>query len=566
MTPEIKVTSGELREGNSIVLSIDFTGDKINCFYKNKRFSAFAEKNIKWDNITQEYYYESDGGVFYESLNSNDLSIRELVVGRLFCKFSYTNLQGVTFEVKKVFQVLPNYNIIISEDIVKDSTQTIYNEHYLDNVVTSFAFSHDSSTISTSGNEASKHMSISGYFTLTTTINWTSAKYSNGQSIVWNSSPADKLTTTNLGYFGGGIISNNSLNEVVVSKYLVKENLSEHINLSIDFGKSIDNTLDAPLRGFFYDKGTYNYTFEGSNRIETVELDYGDGSKEILNEVNFSKVKIYKKSGDYTIKYTVNTIHELPEITYRQNVFIVKQITVDPFFGSFFKNLFISDLYKSKGFDDICTAWGYQMDRLYNETQALLTSLDVDTIDNKFLSHFAATYGDFEEIYKKIGFSSFTKDLIGDAKFDYLADYDFFDRFKFGDLTSSEKEEFVWYIKNSKKRLTTKGTPASLEDIVSNFCLVATVKELWTRFNNNQENKYLVDEIFDGNYSETNTGITCNNVSMPMVDNENNFILNSRENSYIEINTRDNVNVAYYTDSSEVVSIDGKQYLKINPA
>jgi hypothetical protein len=563
--PEIKKTKGEFREGDVITLSIDFTGDALSSFYTEKRFTAFAERDVKWDTITEEYYYELDKGEIFESLNSDDLEVAELVAGRLFVRFMYKDLQGNEHEITEVTQILPKRETVISEDIIEDYETTFGNVQSFYNVDTTFTFSNDASVMMTSGSSVSKTFDVGGYYVLTVDTDWTNLEYSNGDKVVWDSSPADLLASTPGGYFGGGSIDNQTLVESVTSNYLVKENLEREIKLDTSFSKSFDNNINAPMRGVLVDNSTYTYTLEGDNRIEYVEIDFGDGEKTRMYDINFEKTHIYKRSGVHDLKYTVQTIHELPEITYRQTISNTIQVEVDPFFYKFFTSLMDSGIYNGPGFEDLCKSWGIQMDRLYGETQTFIDSIDSNNIDDKFITSFATTYGDFPEIYEKIGFKENSKKYDNDKRFDTFASYSFFDRVGSGDLTSEEKQQFVRYIQETKDRLGGKGTPATLEKVISFFALTANIKELWTRFEyQDQERRIYLDEVFDGGETENHTKITSNRISMPGTDNEDNLISNRRDTSYIEINTFDNVKNEYFTDSSEVVTKNGKKYLKLS--
>jgi hypothetical protein len=558
---DIIVTEGELRQGESITLTIDFSGNYISSFYTNKRFIAFAERNVKWDTFTEEYYFEADEGIFFEALNSNDLRVTELVAGRLFTKVTYTDLQGNDVEIKKVFQVLPSRTITIPSETVAGQTATFKNENSYDSVVTTYQFSHDSSTVTVSGGNADKVVANSGYYVVNIGIDWTNSEYSNGDPIVWDSNPVDLLTIPS-GYFGGGSIDNQTVTEAVSGRYLIKEDLSQKFSFDMKFTKSFDNEITAPLKGYLIDNNTYDYSFEGDDRIEYVEIDFGDGEKVRSYQIGDDLIHTFKRSGQYVIKFIINTVHELPEITYRQSITHRTTVDIEPFFFKMFASLFESSIYNSDGFRDLCFAWGSQMDRLYNETQTFMDSIDSNNIDNKFLPSLAATFGDFPEIYEKIGFREFSTELEDDKRFDLFSSYNFFDRIKTGDLTSEEKQQFVRYIQETKDRLAGKGTPASLEQIVSFFALEATVKELWTRFENQEVKAGIyLDEVFDGGKTENDTKLTFRRVSMPQTDNEDNFISDRTDTSYIEINTFDNVYNTYYTPDSNMVNKEGKQFL-----
>jgi len=561
---DVIVTEGELRQGESITLTIDFSGNTISSFYTNKRFVAFAERNVKWDTVTSEYYYSVDEGIFFEALNSNDLRVTELVAGRLFTKFTYTDLQGNDLQITKVFQVLPSTTIMIPSETIAGETSTFKNENSYENVITTFDFSHDTSSITIGGESIDKVVADSGYYVVNIGVDWSNAEYSDGDPIVWDSNPIDLMTISG-GYFGGGSIVNQTVTESISGRYLIKEDLTQKFSFDMKFTKSFDNEVTAPLKGLLLDNNQYEYSFEGDNRIEYVEIDFGDGEKIRSYEIGEDLSHTFKRSGKYTIKFIVNTVHELPEITYRQSITHKVTVEIEPFFFKFFASLFESSIYNSDGFRDLCFAWGSQMDRLYNETQTFMDSIDSNNINNKFLPSFALTFGDFPEIYEKIGFREFSKELEGDKRFDFFASYNFFDRIKTGDLLPTEKQQFVRYIQETKDRLSGKGTPASIEHIISFFALEATVKELWTRFENQEVGSGIfLDEVFDGGKTENNTKLTFKRVSMPETDNEDNFISDRTDTSYIEINTFDNVYNTYITDESEIVTRNGEKYIRLN--
>jgi hypothetical protein len=103
-------------------------------------------------------------------------------------------------------------------------------------------------------------------------------------------------------------------------------------------------------------------------------------------------------------------------------------------------------IYKdSQGLKDIADSWGLQMDRVYKDAQQIIESIDIDKVNDRFVSHYFDTYGDSEAISKKIGFRSYSQNL--DARFDFFNDYNFFERLTDGKITKSEKAEFVEYLK-----------------------------------------------------------------------------------------------------------------------
>jgi hypothetical protein len=563
---EIVLKSGDLREDGRVELTCDFGGDAIHNLYTNKKWIVFFERNVKWDSFDNEYYYENEvDGTIFSANESNDILVTNLKVGRLFCKFEYTDLREQDHVIYNVFQVKPNLELIFHESIQgqKSDIEINYN---LKNIRTDIYYGHNYSEVSDLDGKVSYTPERDGYFDYTVNVIWSNAKYNNDDDVIWESVPENKLTIPD-GYFGGGVKkSNQEYYEVIRGKYLIKENIEDNIDFDISFSESVDNTIDAPLRGYFNDESNYGYDFEnGIHRIEYIILDFGDGDVRKSYNINQFMDKTYKRSGEYNLTLEINTIHELEEITYRQKLSHTIKVTVDPFFGTFTKNLFNKTLFNSEGFNDMMNAWGAQMDRLYNEIQVLLESMDVEALDKKFIRSYAATYGDFEYIYRKIGFTSLSNVLESEDRFSYFKDYDIFERIETGDLTDQEKREFINYIQHTRERLVTKGTPVSIERIIANFALKAKVKELWTTYTgNDEESKIKIDEIFDGNKTINNTGITFKNVSMPYVDNEDNLIVDSKENSFIKINTIDNITVSYINDDTEKFEKNGETYFKIN--
>jgi hypothetical protein len=99
---EIALQSGELREGSSVDLFVDFSTDVTAHLHTNQYFLVFSEKNIKYDQYQERYYYETDDdGTIFESFNSMDIQITKLVPGRLFCLYQYRDAFNVFHEFFK---------------------------------------------------------------------------------------------------------------------------------------------------------------------------------------------------------------------------------------------------------------------------------------------------------------------------------------------------------------------------------------------------------------------------------------------------------------------------------
>jgi hypothetical protein len=582
--PEIKVIDGELIEGNTIELLADFTGDIISNLHPYKKWTVFAEKNIKYDTVEEKYFYEEDKGTLYEAYDQDNIQILNLIPGRLFCRFEYTDFYNNDKETSFVFTVLPQTDIRYDEDLVEGQIGEFSSILNIENVGVEWTFGDDGSILS--GTNVSKQFDIEGYHDINTRFDFTTSEYQDGSHIVWASEPDDKLAFISLGFFGneialdpGGTMGESiSAANVPVSsitsdisgtdtssisgQMLVRTDLDDLIDLDVQFSKSVDGTIDAPLQIVFDDKSVYSIEVggEGIDQIQFTELDFGDGNSIKSTDLDFVFTKLYQRSGVYNGVYRINTIH------YRDGGPPYKQIkefeftvTVDPFFTKWWKDHFPTNIYNSEGFKDLASAWGVQMDRLYNETQVLLDSIDIEQIDNKFLAHYAATYGDFPEVYERVGFSGFAENI--GERFNQFVTYNFFDRLEGGNLLPQEKQEFINYIQSSKNRLRTKGTPVSIERAIAQFFLDAKVVELWTDSFEVKAFVPITDEVFGGDSISNNTGIRVRALSTPTSDNENNTYLNSNQNSYIEINTVNRNDIQYYTSTSQTEIIDGVEYV-----
>jgi hypothetical protein len=553
--PSIDILEGELRDGSALELIVDFRDDALS-FLHRKKFVAFSERYVKYDQFKQQYYYEEGKGVVYESIDADNLYIDKLIVGRLFVMFNYTNIYNETFVISKVFRVLPTINVNIEPDIKTNNVSLFKIESNVENLSAKWDFDND---VVVYGNNVYNNFSVDGYSNVSINLDYSNLLYKDKSIVIWDSYPENKLTTGVNGYFGGGVINPTIVEESVTQSFLVKYNLDDSLDLNIDISSNGDNEYTAPLRSLITDNSIYNLT--GDNAIEYTIIDFGDGDIRKSVDINFKFYKLFKRSGKYDITYTVYTKHKLFDGSfYRQNKIFNTSITINPFFGRFFKQQFVGSLYNSDGFNDLASAWGTQMDRLYNDTQRLLESIDIENIDDKFLSSLASTYGDFYEIYSKIGFSSFTRER--DDVFGYLKDYNFFNRIHQGDLLDEEKQEFIFYIKHCINNLRIKGTSESIEKAISNFGLIAKVHELWVTTFKPRTNEPILDEVFN-NDLQTNTGISYKQISSPSSDNNNCIIVNNKFNSYIEINSATTSKTVYVTEDTEVTFINGVPYLAI---
>lgn len=554
--PTIEILEGQLTDGKSLELLVDFTDDALS-FSHTKKFIAFSERNIKYDQFKEQYYYDEGKGVVYESTDADNLYIDKLVTGRLFVLFKYTTIYGNSYTLSKVFNVLPEVIIVVGDNIIADSLASFNVTSNIENISASWYF--DDQLIV--GNDIERIFVNDGYQSVTVVLDCTDLKYKNNDDVVWFSTPENKLVNITSGYFGGGTVVKDNLYLQVPTTFLVKYNLAEKINLNINISANSEGNYIAPLNSLITDNSTYDITFEGTNRVEYTLINFGDGDIRKSTSVNFEYFKLFKRSGTFNIIYTVNTIHEpVNGASYRQQLTYNTSVTIKPFFEKFFKEQFVAGLYKSDGFNDLASAWGIQMDRVYNETQMLLESIDIDYLENTFLSSVAFTYGDFSEIYEKIGFSSFTNGR--DDVFAYLKDYNFFDRVSQGDLLDSEKQEFIFYIKNCIENLKLKGTPMSIEKAIANFGLIAKIKELWVTTFKTEQYVPIKDEVFNDDI-RTNTGLCYKTVSSPNCYNNESIIINNKLTPYIEINTATKIDSTFYLKDSEVTYINGKPYIAV---
>lgn len=575
--PFIYLYDGTLREGETIELMVDHSGDLLFHLHPHKTWTVFAEKDIKYSTVEETYYYDENKGTVYTATDADNIQIPNIIPGRLFALFQYTDYYGNFHELKKVFQVLPTSYLTISSDIIINDTKTFTANSTLNDFTTIWTFSDNGQVIS--GNSIDRECEIDGYHTIDALINYSAATYSDNTSIIWASLSGDVLANISLGEFGNETpinpgttwgeslvhqISSATVSEHISGSFLTKYDLNDSISLSVSMGNSSDQKREAPMYGYFSDNSTYNLDVatSGANRIEYVEVNFGDGEILRKQELNFSYQKLYKRSSQTTFNgtFTVYTAHTRSGgDDYRQTLSTTFSIDIEAFFAKWIKQHFQSSLYNSDGFYDLCNAWGLQMDRLYNEIQILMDSIDVEKIDNKFISGYAATYGDFPEIYKKVGFTTFTKTISGD-RFSYLEDYNFFDRILSGNLLNIEKQEFINYIQTTRTRLQSKGTPQSIEQAIAQFALSAYVKELWTNSFDSIKGTIIRDEVFGGDAIVPHTGIRHQSVSTPLSDNLTKTIINSENNSYLEIDTAHLNNLQYFTSDTEKIVVNNIQY------
>ena len=562
--PSISVIDGVLRENETIELYADFTGDIIAHLHPHKHWMVFNEKNVKYDEDGEGYYYDSDeDGVIYKANDVDNIQVKKLKPGRLFVIFQYTTYFGEQKEVIKTFIVKPISTITLDDDITTGDSTTFTSTCSLNNVTRTWTFSDDGFV--SNDDDVTKSFDIDGYYDVNAEFDYTDALHADNSPVVWHTTPTDRLAGVDGPYGGGtmlsgGISGDDSLIEDITGQYLVKYNLADNITININFSQSVDNTIDAPLNTLVTDESEYDIGLEGDNRIEYVEINYGDRTSLKTQQLNIETTKVYKRSGEYYGNFTVYTIHDtITGPSYRQSITKEFYVTVSPFFTKWLKDHLNPQFFNSVGFNDLATAWGVQMDRVYNEAQILIESIDIEKIDNKFLAAFAETYGDFPEIYKKVGFVAFSEGK--DDRFQYLEDYNFFDRIKAGDLSNNEKKEFINYMQRRRIDLQKKGTVESIERTIARFALTASIVELWVESYKPRDNVPIIDRVFGGEEIVNNTGIRYRTLSTPLSNNIDNTIINSKQNSYIEINTYDKNSIQYYTKTNQTKVIDNKTYI-----
>jgi len=555
---KIILSSGLLREGETIELVVDYQGDALSFSHPMKKWRVFAEKDIKHDIYSNDFYYEEGDGEVFDAVDSDNIIVRRLIPGRLFAIFEYETFGGEYKRIVETFKILPKLTISISDDIIQGKDAIFSTSTTFLNTVTTWSFTDGTADIS--GGTINKITNNDGYYNVNANINYTNAKYSNGENVIWQSIPENLIPHLTTSFLAGASATAETIEENISGTYLSKFDLDTVLDLDIKLSKSVDNDTVAPLSIFVSDLSTYSIGVSGDNKIEYTYIDYGDGNAKKGLEPGFTTTKVYKRSGSYFGTFSVYTVHSTDNgPDYRQTKTIDISVEVTPFFAKWLKDHLSSELFSSKGFDDLATAWGVQMDRLYNEAQILIDSIDVEQIDEKFIRSFAATYGDFVDIYEKIGFKAFVKDK--DKRYDYLDSYNFFDRLESGNMTKAEKKEFLNYIQSSRKRLQLKGTPVSMETAIAQFGLISIVKELWTDSFKIKANIPLTDEIFSKDEIINNTGISYRTISTPSSDNINSPIINSSKNSHIEINTINKSESQFFTSTSMIKVINGEEYV-----
>jgi hypothetical protein len=564
---EIKVLDGELREGNTIELYVDFSSDFASHLAVIKKWYVFFERNVKYNPDDDAYYFEEPYyGSIFEATDTDTIPITNLQPGRLFCWFEYRDYRGVWHTLKQIFKVKPKFQITAPVEIIEGEQVTfkVTTPSVLDTRAV-WLFNNNGEYIIS--NNVSKTFSTDGYFPYNLYIEYGYNKYLDETFINWESNPSSKLVgVTGGGIFGGEGVQRwfESFTESVSGNYLVKYDLTKSIALDFQLDHGFDDQNGAPLLVTFKDLSSYGELgFDTpTHRLEYVEIAFGDGEIIKKTEINFEQNKIYNNSGTYTGSYIVHTLHSLSgsNIEYRQSISKNFEVSVNPFFDRWFKDHTQESLFNSQGFNDIAKGWGLQMDRLYNDAKDFIESIDVEKINDSFVKSFFNTYGDFPEIAEKVGFKSFTDGR--DDKFSFFNDYNFFDRLEKRTITPEEKKEFIDYVRDSIKSLQNKGTPSSVEREIKRFRLLGTFVELWITDYSKKQTKFS-DNVFVNN-KKTETGLTYRNVSTPSSDNVNVPIGNNKYTPYIEVNTIEDSVAYHYTDESEIRIIDGVEYAVFN--
>ena len=625
MSNIIKIFQGSLLEGETVELFADFSCNYVSNLFTNKRWLVLGEKDLKFDSLTQEYYNETGKKNIFESIGDDYITITDLKVGRYLAIFTYTDILGNKKIEKEMLTVFPQVKLIYDKNITEGETKTISINSSLLNTSTVLTFSDNNETLTITDNVVDRLFPLEGYHSISIQTEYNNAKYDEeGEPVVvWLSQPSDRLVGVS-GPYGEGTIVDSTYTETTSDSYLTKLEVSTsslydkiNIDLSVSFN---GDQVHAPANVYILDRSSYftlygtkkqywdmtknlpvedyvpllengnpdpaffldiNDIFTSDHRIDYTELYFGDGQVIRGKNIGFEYQKNYEKSGKYQIKYVVLTRHyvsiieettdtieaglikdiEDGRLYYTNKLEYIENFEVKAFFTKWLKDHSVKSLYNSIGFNDLTTAVGKQLDRVYNQGKSVIDSIDVETIDDNFIKNYFNTYGDFEEIAVKIGFSGFTKNKSN--IYDMLEGYNFFDRVKSGKVTVEEKAEFLNYIRSAQDRLQTKGTPSSIERELDRFGLESSVVELWTDdMDKLSKDDVLIDEVFSGKNVIYNTGLTFEASSTPMSDNTSSLITNSNKNSYIEINSYNEKKNFYFTKDTPITQIGCTKYAK----
>ena len=626
MSDIIKVFQGNLLEGETVELFADFSCNYVSNLFYNKSWIVLGEKDLKFDTLTQEYYNDIGKTNIFKSKGDDYITLTDLKVGRYLAIFKYTDLLGNDKEERSMLTIYPKYSLVYDKNITEGDTKTIQSNTTLLNTSSYLTFSDNNENIILSNTVVNRTFPIEGYYNINIEVEYNNSRYDEeGEPlVVWNSQPSNRLTGVE-GPYGGATVVNQSFTNTTSDVYLTKlelsnDSISDKINLDINVNFNGQEAF-APVNLFINDYSSYftffgdkkqywdmtknlptddyvplvngepdpnfflpiNDIFSGDHRIDYTEFQFGDGQIIRGKNVGFTYQKNYEKSGLYQLKFSIFTRHyvSLTEETndtklsglikdiedgrlyYTNSIVHIEDLEVKAFFTKWLRDHSAKSLYNTKGFQDISTAVGKQLDRVYNQGKSIIDSIDVETIDDKFIKSYFETYGDFEKVASKIGFTAFSNDK--DNIYDFLQDYNFFDRAANGKITKEEKSEFLNYVKTTQKRLQTKGTPYSIERELSNFGIDSSVIELWTDdMDKVSRDDVLTDEVFSGKIGNYNTGLTFDASSTPSSNNTTSLVINSDKNSYIEIDSFNNRNNYYYTKDTPITQMGCQKYARFS--
>jgi hypothetical protein len=626
MSDIIKVLQGELLEGETVELFADFSCNYVSNLFKDKRWLVIGEKDLKFDSLTQEYYNDTSKQNIFDSVGDDYITLTELKVGRYLAVFTYTDLLGRKKEEKEMLTVFPKFELVYDKDITEGDTKNIKVTTSLLNTTSVVTFSDNNDQLILSDVSKDRVFPLEGYHTANIQVEYSNAKYDeeNEPKVIWKSQPSNRLVGVS-GPYGDGISVNTSFTNIIEDIYLTKleistSSLSDKININLSVSFNGDEAY-APTNVYIIDRSTYftlfgekkqywNMTtnlptdtfpllengnpdpdyflplgdiFTSDHRIDYTEIYFGDGQIIRGNNIGFEYQKNYEKSGKYQIKYVIYTRHYVDlniettdtklaglikdeldgRLYYTNTLEHIEEFEVKAFFTKWLRQHTPKTLYGTDGFNDISTALGKQLDRLYNQGKSIIDSIDVETIDDKFIKNYFETYGDFEEIAKKVGFSGFTKDK--DDIYNFFEGYNFFDRVSNGKATDIEKAEFLNYIRSTQERLQTKGTPSSIERELNQFGIQSEVVELWTdNMDKVVKDDILLDEVFSGKDNPYSTGLTYEASSTPISDNTASLITNSTHTPYIEINSFNEKKNFYFTKDTTIQQKGCTKYAKFD--
>jgi hypothetical protein len=360
-SPRIEIFQGTLTEGTAVEFSFNFDCDMINDAYPYKKWTVLAEKDVKYNEVIGEYYYDQGKGNVFVSNGDNFITVSPLVPGRLFVFFTYRDIKNREFNHEKVFTVYPNVSLEVvspvvqynQTDVIFTSTVTgISAEVFFSDISASmFGLSGVQGELSFSGKSMtqSRTFMFDGLYIAQVMANYKNALHNNEgfTPIVWGSYPENKMVGV-AGPYGGGTSVVTDYYHAVETDYLVKKNISGSNGLDLDIGffyqppepiapaeiKVIDKSSyydmnsssgkrywdydykGVPVWGDVVSADPDNYVpelsaYRGDNYISMTEINFGDDITQKGIAVNFEFPHLYRDGKDYNVSYTVTTRHYL---------------------------------------------------------------------------------------------------------------------------------------------------------------------------------------------------------------------------------------------------------------